>query len=342
MLTGMTGTKRRVAVLGAGTVGGAVLGLIKDRPELNIDLGKVLVRDLNKPRGEAVKVDMLTTDPQEALDGADIVVELLGGTGLASELMLEALKQGKRVVTANKAVLAEQWPAFKPYLDSGHLYFEASVMAGTPVIGPLTGALRGSRPLELHAILNGTCNYIIGQLEDGVGFEAALAEAQRLGYAEADPSLDVDGFDAAHKLCVLARLAFDPDLAWGTLQANTIGIRSLTPALIKEAMEDGGRVRLVASIFPQGQDWQAKVRPVFLPARHPLAGSASNRNGLLFKGDAVGEVMITGAGAGAAPTGSAVLGDLISALEGRPGPSLMPHKAPLPQGYQADELGEVL
>jgi len=269
------------------------------------------------------------------------VVELMGGVDGPSELMLRALEAGKRVVTANKAVLAERWEAFAPYLEAGRLYFEAAVMAGTPAVGPLSGALRGSLPLELHAILNGTCNYILGALEDGAEFGEALSEAQRLGYAEADPDLDVDGLDAAHKLTVLARLAFDPDLPWPDVRAATHGIRHLTPALVKEAMEDGGRIRLVGSVYPEAGAWRAAVRPVYLPPAHPLAGSASNRNGLLFRGDAVGEVLITGAGAGAGPTASAVLADLLSALEERPGPSPLAHAAPVPEGYRAQPLGEV-
>ncbi len=341
-MTRGTATRRdtRIGLLGAGTVGGALCELIVAR-ELGADITSVLVRDPDKPRAACVPPSALTTDPGEVLERSEVLVELIGGVDLAGDLMLAALRGGKRVVTANKAVLAERWTEFSPFLEAGTLYFEAAVMAGTPAVGPLSGVLRGSRPLKLHAILNGTCNYILGELETGADFAAALEEAQRLGYAEADPSLDVDGFDAAHKLTILARLAFAPNLSWAEVQANTRGIRHLTPAVIKEAMEDGGRIRLVGSVYPESGAWRAAVRPVYLPASHPLAGSASNRNGLLFKGDAVGEVLITGAGAGAAPTASAVLADLLDALAGRPGPSPLPRAAVVPEGYEAQPLGEV-
>lgn len=344
MTTARTGARQSIGLLGAGTVGAALLELMQQRPEFSASASvhKVLVRDVDKTRRAAVDKRLLTTDPDAVLASADILVELIGGVELATDLMLRALRQGKRVITANKAALAERWDDFLPYLQQGLLYFEAAVMAGTPIIGPLTGVLRGSRPLELQAILNGTCNYIISQLEQGVSYQQALQEAQALGYAEADPTLDVEGFDAAHKVSLLARLAFDPALPWTQVAANTTGISRLTPAIIKEAMEDGGRVRLVASIYPEQDAWQVAVYPAYLPATHPLAGSASNRNGMVFKGDAVGEILISGAGAGDAPTASAVLADVFSALAERPGPAWLETAAPLPQGYQATPLGKVL
>src|SRR5690606_34940493 len=146
---------------GAGTVGNALLHRLAGRSDLAT--GPVLVRDTGRSRAALPASVRLSTDPQEVLDGSDIVVELMGGTGLARELMLRALEQGKSVVSANKAVLAEHWEEFLPYIEQGRLYFEASVMAGTPAIAPLTGVLRGSNPLELHAILNGTCSFILSR-----------------------------------------------------------------------------------------------------------------------------------------------------------------------------------
>ncbi len=318
---------------------GTAFAELLQRDDVKAELGKVLVRDTQKARG-VIPTDKLASNADEVLQ-ADIVVELVGGTGLAGDLMLRALEDGKRVVTANKAVLAERWSEFKPYLEKGTLYFEAAVMAGTPVIGPLTNALRGSKPLEIHALLNGTCNYILSEMEVGKDFHTALAEAQQLGYAEADPTLDIEGIDAAHKLTLLARLAVLPDLSWEEVKIRTVGISHLTHAHITEAMEDGGRVRLVGSVYPKDGAWCVEVRPAYLAASHPLAGSASNRNGLLFKGDAVGEVLITGAGAGAEPTASAVLADVISAAEERPGPNLLTRAAPLPKNYEVLELGPV-
>ena len=290
---------------------------------------KALVRDSAKARAGLAQTQ-LTTDPAEVLAEADVLVELMGGTKQAGDLLLEFLGVGKPVVTANKAVLAERWHEFKPFLEQGLVHFEAAVMAGTPVIGPLTGALRGSRPIELHAILNGTCNYILSELEKGQQYPKALAEAQRLGYAEADPSLDVGGFDAAHKLTILARLAFDPELSWEQVKAATTGIETLTPEKMRSAIDLGGRIRLLGSVYPEKGSWQVKVRPVFLPDAHPMASAASNRNALLFRGEAVGEVVITGVGAGGLPTASGVLADLLSAVSGRPGPALLQAAAPVP------------
>ena len=329
----------RLGLLGAGTVGGGLVELAASRPELTVS--RALVRDLDKPRPVPHPERVLTTDPDEVLDASDVLVEVMGGVTQAGDLMLRGLERGMRVVTANKAVLAERWDEFRPHAAAGMLYFEAAVMAGTPVVGPLTGALRGSRPLELHAILNGTCNYILGQLEQGVAYDVALAEAQRLGYAEADPTLDVEGFDAAHKLTVLGRLAFDPDLRWDDVRGATHGISHLTPAIVREAMEDGGRVRLVGSLVADGGAWRATVRPVYLPSDHLLAGDASSRNGLVFRGDAVGEVFIAGAGAGGMPTASAVLADALAAAAGRPGPAPLETAAPIPDRTPED-LGELL
>lgn len=329
----------KIGLLGAGTVGSKLAELIEDRSELGFEVSKVLVRDPQKSR--KLPTYLLTTDPKEILDTSDILVEVMGGTTLASEVMLEALNQGKRVVTANKAALAERWDTFKPFIKKGLLYFEASVMAGTPTIGALTGVLRGSRPLELHAILNGTCNYILSEIEKGITYQDALAEAQKLGYAEADPTLDVEGFDTAHKLTVLARLVFEPDLAWEEVKAQTRGITGITAEIMQDAIHRQGRIRLLGSVYPENNDWKYKVRPVFLPNTHPMAQATSNRNALYFRGDAVGSVFITGAGAGGAATASGVLSDIISAAHGSPGPSLLSRAAKAPKDIQIEILEEV-
>jgi homoserine dehydrogenase len=330
----------RIGLLGVGTVGSSFVELAAHHPELSIE--RALVRDLDKPRNIPHPDRLLTDDPDEVLDTCDLVVETMGGVGLAGDLILRAAAAGKRVVTANKAVLAERWDELLPHLHAGTIYFEAAVMAGTPVIGPLTGALRGSSPRELHAILNGTCNFILAQLEAGIGYDEALAAAQRLGYAEEDPTLDIGGFDTAHKLTVLARVAFDPELSWSEVEAHTQGISHLTPAIVREAMEDGGRVRLVGSIVPYEGRWHAWVRPVYLEADHPLAGAASNRNGLIYRGEPVGEIFVAGAGAGGGPTASAVLADVLAAAAGRSGPRPRVTAASVPEGYRYEDLGELL
>ena len=330
----------KIGLLGAGTVGSKLAELIEDRDELGFQITKVLVRDTSKSRSK-IPQNLLTTNPSEILEASDILVEVMGGTTTAPEVMLEALRLGKRVVTANKAALAEHWETFKPFIKKGLVYFEASVMAGTPTIGALTGVLRGSRPLELHAILNGTCNYILSEVEKGVAYSKALAEAQNLGYAEADPRLDVEGFDAAHKLIILARLVFDPNAQWDNIEANTKGITHITPEMMQNAIDRNGRIRLLGSVYPDQGHWAYKVRPVFLPNTHAMASAASNRNALYFRGDAVGSVFITGAGAGGGATASGVLSDIISASQGAPGPSLLSKAAIAPKDIDVEILEEV-
>ncbi len=326
----------RVALLGAGTVGSGFVKLLTAHAERLATLGTevrltgILVRDPAKPRPAWVPGDRLTTEADALLADADVVVEAMGGTDRARELVLAALEAGLPVITANKALLAEAWDALKPHALEGLLFYEAAVMAGTPVIEPLSGALRGSNLIELHAILNGTTNYILGRMEAGATFQEALAEAQAKGYAEADPTLDVAGIDAAHKLTVLARLVADPSFPWEAVRRHTRGIEHLTPAVLRAARDEGKAVRLVASLYPQERRWHARVRPVKLPLAHPLAQASLSQNALYFKGDAVGEVCIVGGGAGSLVTASGLLGDLYRLLEGYPGHPPLPAPAPAP------------
>ncbi len=321
---------KRIGLLGAGTVGSSLAKLINQRSDLDLLITQALVRDISKKR-QGLRLEQLSTNPQDVIENSDILVEIMGGTTLAADLMLQALKAGKRVVTANKAALAERWAEFEPFIEQGKIYFEAAVMAGTPVIDIASHSLRGSKPIEMHAILNGTCNYILNELENGVEYDAALKEAQRLGYAEADPSLDVAGFDAAHKLTILARLLFDPSISWDAVKANTSGIEHLSPDVMAEAIKAGGKIRLLGSVFPSDGVWKASVRTVFLPNEHAMAGTASNRNAFYFRGDACGEILVTGAGAGGAATASGVLADIILAMKLIPGPSLLNSTMPLPK-----------
>ena len=310
----------RVGVLGAGTVGAALLRLLVRHPHVQVTAA--LVRDVDRPRDLGPRPVRLTTDAEVVLDGADVVVELLGGVERPTELMAEAAARGARLVTANKAALAERWDVWGPWVRAGRVGFEAAVMAGTPVVGAVAGALRGSRLRSLEALLNGTCAYLIGEMEAGIGFDDALAEAQRLGYAEADPALDIDGIDAAHKLTVLARLCADPDLAWTDVLPNVRGVRGLTPEGIAAERAAGRRVRLVAALEPDGAGgWRASVAPRSVPADHPLAILGAGRSALVYRGDAVGEVWIAGQGAGADATASGVLADVLEAAAGRPGPT---------------------
>jgi homoserine dehydrogenase len=318
-------TRFRVGILGGGTVGSGLLRLLARHPE--IDVTAVLVRDLARPRDVPHPV-RFTRDPHEVIDGADVVVEVMGGVDAPTDLMAEAAARGARLVTANKAALAERWSTYRPWVEAGRVGYEAAVMAGTPAIGPLAGVLRASHLTSLEAVLNGTCAYLIGEMERGVAFADALAQAQRLGYAEADPSLDVDGFDAAHKLTLLARLTVDPDLAWDEVVPHVRGVRDLTPDTVAAARAQGLRYRLVAFIEPDGARWRYGVEPRAVAADHPLAFLADGRNALVYRGDAVGEVWLAGPGAGALVTASAVLSDVLAAQRGESNPRIGAFVAP--------------
>jgi homoserine dehydrogenase len=242
----------KMALLGGGTVGSAFYSLVLERREDLAAMGfvprflGVLVRDKAKPR--PIPEALLRTEPFDLLE-ADVVVEAMGGVEAPLGLVLPALEAGIPLITANKALLAEAWARLKPFAEEGLIYHEASVMAGTPALSFLE-TLRGSQLLELHGILNGTTLYILQEMEQGRTYEEALREAQRLGYAEADPSLDVKGIDAAHKLTLLARLLLDPDFPLSWVEAR--GIEGLTLEALRAAEARGAKVRLVASLYGEG------------------------------------------------------------------------------------------
>src|SRR5690554_418460 len=331
----MTKTQR-VAILGGGTVGGQLVSLLQRREGAGVRISGVLVRDATRERSFEGWRELVTDDPA-ALADADVVVEVMGGTELAADLSLAALERGAKLVTANKAALAERWDDYLPYMLDGRVFFEAAVMAGTPVIGPLTWALRGSYPVSLHAVLNGTCNVVLAAMDEGAEYHAALADAQRAGFAEADPTLDVEGLDAAHKLTLLARLVFDPAMEWSAVRAATRGISALTADMLAAARAEGRRVRLVGSVEHVHGEWRAAVRPVELPEGHALLG-AGPTNAMLFTGEESGPVVVRGTGAGGASTASGVLGDLLAALGGQKGPAPLRQAAPAPRGVVASEV----
>lgn len=313
----------RIGLLGVGTVGSALLRLMDPYPHLQVQAA--LVRDPHRARDLGSRAVRLTTDPDEVLDGADIVVELLGGVDGPTALMARVAESGARLVTANKAALAERWATWAPWLRAGRVGFEAAVMAGTPVIGPLAGALRGAPMLSLQALLNGSCAYLIARMEAGAEFDQAMDEAAALGYLEADPSLDVDGIDAAHKLTLLARLTVDPDLSWDAVRPRVSGVRGLSGAYVRAERAAGRRLRLVASIEADGQGgWEVGVEARSLPGDHPLSLLGDGRNALVYRGQASGEVWIAGPGAGGDATASAVLADVLAAAAGLPGPRPAP------------------
>lgn len=324
---------RKVAIIGGGTVGSVTVDLLRSLP--TVEVTGVLVRDVTTPRSFDGWQD-LVTDDASFLGDADLVVEVAGGTGTAADHALAALARGALLVTANKAALAERWDDFAPHLLAGRVWCEAAVMAGTPVVGPLCHSLRGCRPQSLHAILNGTCNVILSDMESGMAFDDALTRAQAAGFAEADPTLDVEGIDAAHKANVLARLAFDPDLTFTSAKAGTRGITGIDPGALASNVERGRSVRLVASVFGARDGWEVRVRPLSLPSRHPLV-TVGPVNAATFVGDPLGEVYFRGAGAGGGATATAVVSDVIAALAGGRGHA--PRHAPADPPVGSDDRG---
>ncbi len=324
----------RIALMGGGTVGTALAELLPWHQArfralgLEVELAKVLVRDTHKSR-PGIPARLLTDHPKGFLDDVDVLVEVAGGTDVAGDIVLQALERGLPVVTANKALLAERWGELREYAEQGELHYEASVMAGTPILGALQ-SLWGNQTLEVHGIVNGTCSYIIRRLEEGAAYETAFKEAGDRGYLEADPNLDVGGIDSAHKICVLGRLTVDPGLPWERVLRRTRGIQHLTPEMLKQARTEGHAIKLVASLFPENGDWVAAVRPLRLPQEHPLVTMGSGRNAMVYRGEPVGQLVFAGAGAGGGVTASAVLGDVYRVLLGMPGHLPIPASVPVP------------
>ena len=309
-----------VGILGFGTVGAGVAdGLLKHRDVMAKRLGVDIVRrkiadlDITTDRGIQVPEGVLTTDAKGVLSDPeiDIVVETIGGTGVAKTFVLEALGNGKCVVTANKKLLAEHGreifeTAAKNDVD---IYFGASVGGGIPIIRVLREGLAGNEIESIHGILNGTCNYILARMEnEGLPFENVLKDAQKLGYAEANPSLDIDGFDTAHKACILAALAygFQP----GVDQVQVEGIRNLDGADVKYAADFGYRIKLLAVVAKDGSEVEVGVHPTLIPFSHMLANVNDAFNAAYVKGDMSDYTMYYGRGAGRAPTASTVIGDI--------------------------------
>ncbi|GAB2819174.1 homoserine dehydrogenase [Lentzea nigeriaca] len=315
----------RVALLGCGTVGTEVVRLLTDQAEdltqrigAPVELAGIAVRRPNKHR--EVPEHLLTTDAAAlvASDDVDVVVEVIGGIEPTRGLLLDALKAGKSVVTANKALLAEHGSDLFEAADSSgaDLYFEAAVAGAIPLLRPLRESLAGDRITRVMGIVNGTTNFILSAMDaTGAGYGETLEEASRLGYAEADPTADVDGFDAASKAAILASLAFHTRVTAADVYRE--GIRSVSAADIAAAKGLGRTVKLLAicerEVSPSGQESVAvRVHPAMIPRTHPLASVNGAFNAVFVEADAAGEMMFYGQGAGGAPTASAVLGDLVA------------------------------
>ena len=309
-----------VGILGFGTVGAGVAdGLLRHREVMasrtgvDIVLRKIADLDITTDRGIEIPAGVLTTDAPSVIadPSVQIVVETIGGTGIARKFVLDALNAKKCVVTANKKLLAEHG---KEIFDTAEangvdIYFGASVGGGIPIIRVLREGLVSNDIESIHGILNGTCNYILTRMErEGASFDDVLKDAQRLGYAEADPSLDIDGFDTAHKACILAALAygFQPTLD----QVQVEGIRNLAGIDVKYAADFGYRIKLLAVVAKAGDSVEVGVHPTLIPFTHMLSNVNDAFNAAMVKGDMSDYTMYYGRGAGRAPTASTVVGDI--------------------------------
>ncbi|GAA1478771.1 homoserine dehydrogenase [Nocardioides aestuarii] len=340
----------KVAVLGCGSVGSQVVRLLDEqagdltaRVGAPLELVGVAVRRLDAPREVKVPEGLLTTDAEELVTRADLVVEVIGGIEPARSLILRALDHGASVVTANKALLAADGPALYAAADlaARDLFYEAAVAGAIPILRPLRESLAGDRVTRVLGIVNGTTNFILDKMDTaGSGFAEALEEAQELGYAEADPTADVEGFDAAAKAAILASLAFHSRVTVDDVHRE--GISEVTAADVQSAREMGSVVKLLAIAELRGGEAgeavAVRVHPAMIPRSHPLASVREAFNAVFVESEAAGELMFYGPGAGGSPTASAVLGDLVTVARNQlagtrgPGESAYAERPVLPMG----------
>jgi len=327
----------RIALLGAGSVGSQVARLlIENRDELaqrvgaDLELVGIAVRNLDSARNGNLPKALLTLDAEALIKAADIVIELIGGIEPAKSYITLALNSGADVITANKALIAAHGTELFDLAEQlgAQLYFEAAVGGAIPIIRPLRESLAGDKVNKVMGIVNGTTNFILDRMAStGASFEDALAEAQQLGYAEADPTADVEGFDAASKAAILASLAFHTEMPVENVYRE--GISQVTALQIETAREAGYAVKLLAicervpAIDGQPEGIVARVHPTLIPDDHPLAAVRGAYNAVFIEAESAGRLMFYGAGAGGPETASAVLGDLVGAakrhLAGGPG-----------------------
>ena len=319
------GARIGVGLLGLGTVGGGVASILlcpDERHPLvhDLNLVSVAVRDLTRSRPVQLPDDILTSDPAEVVNNpqVDVVVEVIGGLEPARTLILQAIHAGKSVVTANKAVIARHGQEIAEAAAKAGVYvlIEAAVGGGIPIIEPLKQSLGGNRINRVSGIINGTTNYILTRMaEEGVAYDVVLSDAQELGYAEADPAADVDGLDAADKIAILASLAFGGSVDRSAIP--TQGISQLEGVDVQYASQLGYGVKLLAVAERMAETGEPlplslRVQPTLVPKDHPLAGVNGVNNAILVEGDPIGRVMFYGPGAGAGPTSSAVVADILN------------------------------
>jgi len=304
-----------IAVLGAGNIGSAVIVRLLniDNSLLNITVKKVLVADLNKDR--LIDKNLLTDNIDDIIndDEIDVVIEVLGGINPGKEYIKTVLTSGKSVITANKDIIADCGEELIELAQEHktNLYFEAAVAAGIPVLKPLIESLRGEDLSRVTGIINGTSNFMLTSMEEGSTYEDALSAAQELGYAEPDPTNDVEGIDAMYKAMILSLICFGatPDKE----NVYTEGISSITKEDFDWASRLNKTIKLVALIDNEGSGFNARVHPVLIDTKHPLAAIRGALNAVVVEGENINQLVFSGPGAGAAPTASAVVGDVLSA-----------------------------
>jgi homoserine dehydrogenase len=317
----------RVALLGAGSVGAQVATLLTEhhdelasRVGAGLDLVGIAVRDVDAPRTAPIDPALFTTDAMSLIESADIVIELMGGIEPARSYILHALNSGADVVTGNKALLAAHGPELQAAAEQvgAQVYYEAAVAGAIPIIRPLRESLAGDRVKRILGIVNGTTNFILDKMDvEGDTFENALAVATELGYAEADPTADIEGYDAAQKAAILARLAFHTEVPVEAVHRE--GITQITAAQVSQAQRAGYVVKLLAICErltdPESgvEGVSARVYPALISRQHPLAAVHGGKNAVFVEAEAAGDLMFYGAGAGGIETASAVLGDVVSA-----------------------------
>ncbi|KGM96131.1 homoserine dehydrogenase [Clostridium novyi A str. 4552] len=330
--------KVSIALLGLGNVGRGVWKIldankdeIRERSGYEIEVSKILVRDRDKNRGIDVPNEIITTNADEIFEDENIkiVVELMGGIDPAKEYMIRAMKNNKHVVTANKLAVATCGSELLKTAQEQNvrLCYEASVAGGIPIIHGLSESLTANKIEQIVGIINGTTNYILTKMRlDNMDFKEALKEAQEKGYAEADPTSDVEGYDAVYKLAILTYLAFGKKVNVDSIYRE--GIQKIESVDIDYAKEFGYVIKLLAIVKDVNDTLELRVHPTMIPERHPLANVNDSFNAIFLKGNAVGDLMMYGRGAGDLPTGSAVVGDIISVLRNETDPlfKLSKHK----------------
>lgn len=317
----------RIGIAGLGTVGSGTLAILQQNAALiearagrSIQVVAVAMRDASKKRAASLEGIRIESDALTLADAKDVdlVVEVIGGdAGVAKELVTKALSNGKHVVTANKALIAKHGEALAALAEKNNvvLAFEAAVAGGIPIIGALRAGLSGNKISRVAGILNGTCNYILTTMQrERRDFGEVLADAQKLGYAEADPSFDIDGIDAAHKTAILASLAFGAKPDFGAVHIE--GIRRVSLADIDYAATFGYKIKLLGIATVEGGKLLQRVHPCLVPEDAPLAVIDGPFNAVQVEGDAVGRVVFEGRGAGGGPTGSAVVADIMAIARG--------------------------